>query len=567
MSRTFRTTLLVLALLTLTTGAAAAGNGGKPPGQQAPASTSPPTISGTPMQGQTLKASAGSWTGNALAYGYQWSRCDLTGNACAPIAGETGSSHVAAVADVGSTLRVTVTATNKNGTASATSAATGVVAPAPSTSTGGLAPTSTSPPVVSGTPTAGNTLSTTTGGWSGSSMSYAYAWVRCDSTGAACSAIAGATTATYLLTSSDVGATIRSQVTATNSYGTATATSSQTAPITAATTPPVAPSSSRFGIAAGGNLQNFSSSDLGHYLDGAVAAHAGWIRVDINWEVIQAGGPSSFNWAPFDAVVSAARSRGLNVLGGILYTPSWARAAGTTGTYPPTNLSDYATFVKTAVAHYAPMGVHTYEIWNEPNIVNFWAPGPDPARYTQMLKLAYQAAKAADPSAFVVSGGLSPYGAYGNADAQHMNPLNFLAAMYANGAATSLDAVGWHPYNYPYGLAYANWSAWSQMSQTTPSARSIMTSNGDGAKQIWSTEFGAPTGTSSQSMTETAQAQFVTDSYAQLKLSSWAGPAFLYSFRDAGTSLSSVEDNFGILHFDWSPKAADAAYQTAAAGG
>lgn len=41
------------------------------------------------------------------------------------------------------------------------------------------------------------------------------------------------------------------------------------------------------------------------------------------------------------------------------------------------------------------MGVHAYEVWNEPNIVNFWAPGPDPARYTQLLKLAYPAITAA----------------------------------------------------------------------------------------------------------------------------------------------------------------------------
>src|SRR5947207_2526952 len=81
--------------------------------------------------------------------------------------------------------------------------------------------------------------------------------------------------------------------------------------------------------------------------------------------------------------------------------------------------------------------------------------------------------------------------------------------MYANGAAGSFDAVGWHPYNYPYGLGYANWSAWSQMSETSPSARSLMTANGDGGKQIWATEFGAPTGSASNEESEAAQAQLV----------------------------------------------------------
>jgi hypothetical protein len=320
-------------------------------------------------------------------------------------------------------------------------------------------------------------------------------------------------------------------------------------------------------MAAGGAIQNLSSSDLARYLDGVAAAHSGWIRIDINWEQIQAGGPSSYDWAPYDAVVSAARARGLNVLGTILYTPGWARPSGTNGSYAPTNLNDYATFAATAAAHFAPLGLHTYEVWNEPNIVNFWAPGPDPARYTQMLQLAYTAIRNADPSAFVISAGLSPYGAYGQGDAQHLNPVSFLERMYANGAAGSFDAVGWHPYNYPYGLGYANWSAWSQMSATSPSARSLMTANGDGGKQIWSTEMGAPTGSGSNEESEAAQAQLVTDSYAQLGSWSWAGPAFFYSYRDQATGSSNVEDNFGVIHTDWSLKPSYTAYPSAAANG
>jgi hypothetical protein len=148
-----------------------------------------------------------------------------------------------------------------------------------------------------------------------------------------------------------------------------------------------------------------------------------------------------------------------------------------------------------------------------------------------------------------------------------MNPVTFLEKMYANGAAGSLDAVGWHPYNYPYGLGFYGWSAWSQMSETVPNVRSLMTANGDAGKQIWATEFGAPTGSTSNSMTEAAQAQLVTDSYAKLKSWAWAGPAFFHSYRNEGTNLTNIEDNYGIIRFDWSPKPAYAAYQAAAAAG
>jgi polysaccharide biosynthesis protein PslG len=211
--------------------------------------------------------------------------------------------------------------------------------------------------------------------------------------------------------------------------------------------------------------------------------------------------------------------------------------------------------------------VHAYEIWNEPNLRSFWTNGPDPARYTQMLRLAYPAIKSADPTATVVSAGLSPGGAYGAVTSSYMNPLTFLERMYANGAHNAMDAVGWHPYNFPHGLGRYSWSAWSQMSETRPSARSLMRANGDGAKKIWATEMGAPTGTSSQALSEAAQARLVTDMYAKLKGWSWAGPGFLYNYRDKGTNLADREQNFGLIRADGSPKLAYAAYRAVAAAG
>jgi hypothetical protein len=540
---------------------------GSPPGMQPPHNTGLPTISGAAQGGGTLAASTGSWSGVSLIYTFQSIQCDSAGGSCASAAGRTSATYVATSADAGRTLRVVVTATNKNGAAAATSAPTAIPVSAPTPIPTSTAPASTSAPGLGGTPVSGQSLSTTNGTWSGSPTSYSYQWKRCDTNGANCGSVVGATAPSYALTSSDLGATMRSTVTAYNAAGSAAATSAASAVVTTSAPPPAPTQSSRFGFSTGGNIQNLSATDLARYLDGAQAAHTGWIRFDLNWEAIQAGGPASYNWAPFDNVVKATTARGMKVLAIIAYTPSWARPAGTSGKTPPTNLADYANFAKTAVARYAAMGVHAYEVWNEPNIVNFWAPAPDPVRYTSMLKLAYPAIKAADPSATVVSAGLSPYGAYGERDAQHVNPLTFLESMYANGAAGSFDAVGWHPYNFPWGLGYYTWSAWSQMSQTTPNVRSIMTARGDSAKQIWATEFGAPTGSTTRDLSEAAQAQLVTDSYTLLKGWSWAGPAFFYSYHDNGTNKLDVEQNFGILHFDWTPKLSYSAYQTVAAAG
>jgi Subtilase family len=96
-----------------------------------PANTSLPAIGGTPEEGATLAASSGTWTGSPTSYTYQWQRCDMSGSACASVAGAGAATYLVTSADVGSTVRVVVMATNSAGSASATSAPTAPVAPAP----------------------------------------------------------------------------------------------------------------------------------------------------------------------------------------------------------------------------------------------------------------------------------------------------------------------------------------------------------------------------------------------------------------------------------------------------
>jgi hypothetical protein len=91
-------------------------------------------------------------------------------------------------------------------------------------------PVNTSPPVISGSAAVGSTLTTTNGAWKGNpSPSYTYEWRRCDSAGATCASIAGATSPSYTVVAADAGFTLRVDVTATNSAGSATATSNATA--------------------------------------------------------------------------------------------------------------------------------------------------------------------------------------------------------------------------------------------------------------------------------------------------------------------------------------------------
>jgi hypothetical protein len=96
----------------------------------APANTTPPAISGTPRDGETLSASEGTWTGDdPMTFAYQWQRCDANGASCTDLAGATGRTYVVQTPDVGRRLRVRVTATNATGSASANSQPTAPVTP------------------------------------------------------------------------------------------------------------------------------------------------------------------------------------------------------------------------------------------------------------------------------------------------------------------------------------------------------------------------------------------------------------------------------------------------------
>ncbi len=101
--------------------------------------------------------------------------------------------------------------------------------------------------------------------------------------------------------------------------------------------------SDMFGISAGGAIQGEDATTLARDLDAMEAVGSQWIRIDISWAQIQAGGPNSYNWSATDRLVQGATARGMKVLGVIEYTPSWARPPGTSATFGPDPVT-YATF-------------------------------------------------------------------------------------------------------------------------------------------------------------------------------------------------------------------------------
>ncbi len=189
-----------------------------------PKNTSAPSISGTPQAGQVLKASPGAWSGSpAPTFAYAW-QSSSNGNTWKAIAGAKASTYTPVLGDVGSKLRVVVTATNSAGHNDAASAAIGPVVANGS-------PKNTAVPTISGTVQVGSALTASPGSWTGS-PSFTYAWERSTDNASTWTTIANATGTTYTPTQDDLKADLRVKVTATNSSGSSFAYSAQVGPVT-----------------------------------------------------------------------------------------------------------------------------------------------------------------------------------------------------------------------------------------------------------------------------------------------------------------------------------------------
>lgn len=167
---------------------------------QGPTSSGRPSIGGTLRAGSRLVARPGSWVGSGtIMYAYQWYRCDSAASHCSSVRGATSPTYVAVAKDVGATVAIAVHATDSTGTAVAYGSVAGIVQPA----TAALAPTTQ--PAISGTPAVGKKVTVKGGTWTVKPTTLAYTWLSCNANGRACSAIAGATTASYTPVAADVG--------------------------------------------------------------------------------------------------------------------------------------------------------------------------------------------------------------------------------------------------------------------------------------------------------------------------------------------------------------------------
>jgi len=187
-----------------------------------------------------------------------------------------------------------------------------------------------------------------------------------------------------------------------------------------------------------------------------IRANMIWSRVMPAEQAEQRTRPAkpAYDFSVFDALVSEARAKGMNVeltLTGP--APAWATANKTIGTSGP-SVKEFGRFTAAVAAHYRGK-VERYSIWNEPNWHSWLSPAKTAAtQYRQLYTGAYSAIKKADPKAEVVFGELAPQARPGASFA----PLRFMRDVLCVDArykgkrkgcgVVKADAVSLHPYDY-----------------------------------------------------------------------------------------------------------------------
>jgi len=273
----------------------------------------------------------------------------------------------------------------------------------------------------------------------------------------------------------------------------------------------------------------------------------GWVKQAFPWRDIETLEKGKYDWYRPDLIVDLVEQAGLKLLVRIDRQPFWSQEFETPllQNAPPGNYQDFADFCSVLAGRYRGR-IAAYQVWNEPNLSREWGDQPpDPAAYTELLKVCYEAIKEADPGAIVISAGLAPTG---TGLPVAIPDDNFLQAMYDAGAAHHFDVLGLNApgYKAPPEISpdEAETSAeygggrWFTF-RHVEDMREIMVANGDQEKQIAILELGWTTDSLNpdyawHAVSEEQQADYLVRAYqyAAANWRPWIGPVFTIYIAD-----------------------------------
>ena len=291
------------------------------------------------------------------------------------------------------------------------------------------------------------------------------------------------------------------------------------------------------------------------------------VREDFNWNATEPQ-QGNFDWSHGDSLMTASSRTGVEVLGILDYSASWASSDPSGGQqYAPRNNAEYAAFARAVVRRYSaggtfwsqhpelnPQPLTAVEIWNEPWGWWSWRSGPNPGAYAGMARAAAEAVHAANPAVKVVMEATLLQVRQDGASAGWIDRV--LAAQPT--LKDLVDVFSIHPYPYPFNNgpkvdhADPHWDY-----QQVALVRQTTVALG-ARKPIWITEVGWSTAPSADGgVTESQQSTYIHDAIVRA-FTDWpyVERVYLYSDDSDGSNRSDLQAWFGLFHSNGSPKPA-----------
>ncbi|MBN1579510.1 MAG: beta-galactosidase [Anaerolineae bacterium] len=297
----------------------------------------------------------------------------------------------------------------------------------------------------------------------------------------------------------------------------------------------------------------------------AAEAGIGWAKQQFIWAEIEPQ-PGHFRWEKYDRIVELCASYGIQLVARLDRAPNWSREDNSMPGRPPDDFSDYGEFVYRFVDHYRGQ-IRYIQIWNEPNLFIEWGNRPvDPAGYVELLRIAYERSKEADPNVYVLNAPLAitlgePHPEAGKWRA--MNDLQYLEEMYKEGAKAFFDILSVNAFGMDLSPEDAA-SPGKLNFQRVTLQREIMERYGDARKSIWFNEYGwnaAPESFSQEALiwkrvTEDEQADFTLRGIEYARQNwPWAGVFNIWYFRQVGDiSPQDAGYYFRMVDVDFTPR-------------
>ena len=271
------------------------------------------------------------------------------------------------------------------------------------------------------------------------------------------------------------------------------------------------------------------------------------VRLDFAWTSLE---PSNdrFSFGIHDQAVAILRDHGMDVVGIIAWTPSWASSSSTEPwKHMPREIDDFSDYVYQLTSHYRGR-VNSWLIWNEPN-VSIYFDSLDPAEYVRLLKAGYVAAKYGSPESTVILGGLANDESEYQPQLRWYPPEQFLQAVYDLGGREYFDAVGRHPYTHPL------YGGYDEIVSKISAIKDVMARNGDQNKPLYLDEVGYGL---IWDVTEDLQAQWLYEIFRAARQT--AVPLLIVFDCQDWPGGSDFEQTIGLLRLDGSPRPVFDAY-------